>query len=92
LSSSATLSGNRNSGSDPTLIGRTISLDNEPYTVIGVLPAGEPAEDRVNRQGSLVKMVSPDYFRIVGISGVSAVTIVPNLRPPDAAGLSIDIK
>jgi MacB-like periplasmic core domain len=27
-------------GSDPGLIGRTIRLDNEPYTVIGVLPAG----------------------------------------------------
>ncbi len=27
-------------GADPSLIGRTIRLDNEPYTVIGVLPAG----------------------------------------------------
>jgi putative ABC transport system permease protein len=27
-------------GSDRSIIGRTISLDNKPYTVIGVLPAG----------------------------------------------------
>ena len=26
-------------GADPTLVGGTVSLDNEPYTVVGVLPA-----------------------------------------------------
>jgi putative ABC transport system permease protein len=29
-------------GSDPGLIGRTIHLDNEPWTVIGVMPANSP--------------------------------------------------
>ena len=29
-------------GSDPTLIGRTIRLDDQPYTVIGVMPANSP--------------------------------------------------
>jgi hypothetical protein len=27
-------------GSDPTLVGRTLTLDGEPYTVIGVMPEG----------------------------------------------------
>jgi putative ABC transport system permease protein len=27
-------------GSDPTLVGRALTLDGEPYTVIGVMPAG----------------------------------------------------
>jgi putative ABC transport system permease protein len=27
-------------GADPSLVGRTISLDNRPYTVIGVMPQG----------------------------------------------------
>jgi putative ABC transport system permease protein len=29
-------------GADPGIIGRTIHLDNKPYTVIGVLPADDP--------------------------------------------------
>jgi putative ABC transport system permease protein len=29
-------------GSDPGLVGRTIRLDNQPYTVIGVMPANSP--------------------------------------------------
>jgi putative ABC transport system permease protein len=36
-------------GADPSLIGRTILLDNEPHTVIGVLPAGS-AFDRAFNQ------------------------------------------
>jgi putative ABC transport system permease protein len=36
-------------GADPSLIGRTILLDNEPHTVIGVLPAGG-AFDRAYNQ------------------------------------------
>lgn len=27
-------------GADPSIVGRTISLDNQPHTVIGVMPAG----------------------------------------------------
>jgi putative ABC transport system permease protein len=30
----------RRLGADPALVGRTLALDGEPYTVIGVLPAG----------------------------------------------------
>jgi len=36
-------------GGDPKLVGRTIRLDEEPYTVIGVLPAGS-AFDRAYNQ------------------------------------------
>src|SRR5437868_5228100 len=30
----------RNYGADPNVIGRTLRLDNDPYTIIGVLPSG----------------------------------------------------
>jgi len=33
-------------GSDPNLVGRTISLDNHPYTVIGIMPADTPFDRR----------------------------------------------
>src|SRR5262252_2828124 len=36
-------------GADPSIVGRTILLDNEPHTVIGVLPAGS-AFDRAFNQ------------------------------------------
>jgi len=36
-------------GSDPSIINRKVSLDNEPYTVVGVLPAGS-AFDRAFAQ------------------------------------------
>jgi putative ABC transport system permease protein len=36
-------------GSDPTLIGRTIRLNNEPYTVIGILPAGSSFDRAFNQ-------------------------------------------
>ena len=29
-------------GADPTIVNRTIVLDHEPYTVVGILPAGSP--------------------------------------------------
>jgi len=35
-------------GSDPSLVGRTLTLDNEPYTVIGVMPAGSVFDRGVN--------------------------------------------
>jgi putative ABC transport system permease protein len=33
-------------GSDRSLVGRTISLDNQPYTVIGIMPANTPFDRR----------------------------------------------
>jgi putative ABC transport system permease protein len=36
-------------GADPTLVGRPILLDNEPYTVIGVLPAGSAFDRSFNQ-------------------------------------------
>jgi putative ABC transport system permease protein len=33
-------------GSDPTLVGRSIRLDSEPYTVVGVMPANSPFDRR----------------------------------------------
>src|SRR5690348_833086 len=36
-------------GGDPRLIGQTIRLDGEPYTVVGILPAGG-SFDRLNAQ------------------------------------------
>ncbi|HEV2500927.1 MAG TPA: ABC transporter permease [Terriglobia bacterium] len=35
-------------GADPKIIGRTISLDNKPYTVIGVMPARTPFDRTQN--------------------------------------------
>src|SRR5436190_21963367 len=36
-------------GADTTLVGRTITLDNQPFTVIGVLPEGSPFDRTFNR-------------------------------------------
>ena len=36
-------------GADPKLVGRTIRLDSEPYTVIGVLPAGSVFDRAFNQ-------------------------------------------
>jgi putative ABC transport system permease protein len=36
-------------GADPTIVNRTILLDNQPHTVIGVLPAGSAFDRAVNQ-------------------------------------------
>src|SRR5262245_23106008 len=36
-------------GSDPSIVNRTILLDNEPHTVIGVLPAGSAFDRALNQ-------------------------------------------
>ena len=36
-------------GADPALVGRPIRLDNQPFTVIGVLPEGSPFDRTVSR-------------------------------------------
>jgi len=46
-------------GADPTLIGRSIRLDGQPYTVVGVMPAGG-AFDRTHTEIWLPLAVGPD--------------------------------
>ncbi len=36
-------------GADPTIVGRTVLLDNQPHTVIGVLPAGSAFDSAPNQ-------------------------------------------
>jgi putative ABC transport system permease protein len=63
---------------DPGIIGRTITLDNRPYSVIGVLPAGSPWIDVADVFVPFIRRDNPDRgsfeYTVVGRlkDGVSA--------------------
>ena len=64
-------------GSDRDIIGKSITIHGQPYTVIGVMPAGfrfpgdgpEPQVFRPNIAATVANWHSPEYFRIQDVVG-----------------------
>src|SRR5262245_5568650 len=49
-------------GSDPSIVNRTILLDNQPHTVVGVLPAGSAFDRAFNHVWHLVELKPVSTF------------------------------
>ncbi|MGH7571205.1 MAG: ABC transporter permease [Gemmatimonadota bacterium] len=80
----------RRLGADPAVLGRSLELEGEPYTVVGVAPAFDDLRLRLSQPE--IWRVSPSYFAEMGRGGRSFMVIArlgPNV-PLERAQAEVD--
>jgi putative ABC transport system permease protein len=80
-------------GSDAGIIGRAISLDGRPYTVVGVLPAEMhlPESDRLRVDAFVVIRVDEDHVGWVGDHNNAAIGRLKAGVTPEQANAELDV-
>lgn len=75
----------RRFGADPTVIGRTVSLDAEPHTIVGVMPRGFAFPPRVSVEGTTPQAQSELWMPLLDRRTASRVAhnlgVVARLKP-----------
>jgi putative ABC transport system permease protein len=80
-------------GGDPAIVGRSISLDGKPYTVVGVLPpdARLPDSDRLRLDAFVVIRVDDDHVGWVGDHNNAAIGRLKPGVTPEQARAELDV-
>ncbi len=81
----------RRFSTDPGVVGRTITLDGNLYTIIGVLPRG--FEFPENSKGDLLVPMATEEFEVSATQPIGFVRIIARLKPgvtPQAALAELD--
>jgi putative ABC transport system permease protein len=80
-------------GADPATVGRSISLDGKPYTVVGVLPPDThlPESDRVRLDAFVVIRLDDDHVGWVGDHNNAAIGRLKGGITPQHAQAELDV-
>ena len=80
-------------GGDPAIVGRSISLDGKPYTVVGVLPADAhlPESDRLRLDAFVVIRIDDDHVGWVGDHNNAAIARLKADVTPEQAHAELDV-
>jgi len=72
-------------GRDPSIVGRTVTLDRQPYTVVGVMPAGidfpERGPETNHEPADVFVPIAFTPFERQGFGGMYNNTVVARLKP-----------
>jgi predicted permease len=69
-------------GADPDIIGKSVQLDGEPFTVVGVMPADFRYPDQTPASEFWVPaMHSPDYASFIEVRAAHFLNIIGRLKP-----------
>ena len=69
-------------GGDPTILQRTIALDNVPHQIVGVMPPGAFDRDRARPQDDAASFWKPQAFTEAQLS--AGLALAQSRRPPEA--------